>query len=74
MFAVVEFIEGDTGSNVAVVPLSWLHKTDKKCQWPDKLPAKTSLEEFIKTSTSPKTTWPGYKVTKVHRKTGTLLL
>lgn len=74
MFAVVEFLnpEEEPTGEVSIVPLIWLHKSEKKCHWPigtNKMPFK----EFVEKQTPPKKSWPLYRI-KVKCKTGKLII
>lgn len=72
MFAVVEFIGADdkeTSNEIAIVPLIWLHKNDKRCYWPNRI-INSTFDDLVKNQRTYKKTWPIFKVFKVHYKTG----
>ncbi|KAJ8972174.1 hypothetical protein NQ314_000302 [Rhamnusium bicolor] len=70
MFAIIEFMgeDDETGGEISIVPLSWLQKNDTKCYCPINTKRK-SFSEFVKDKTPYKTSWPSYKIYKVHQKT-----
>lgn len=70
MFAVVEFYTYTESVNeVATLPLNWLTKNDTKCYWPITI-GKKNFIDFVKSGTIHKSSWPTYKIKKIHIKTG----
>lgn len=70
MFAVVEFANSKKTTNeIAVVPLTWIYKNERKCYWPTRLGNK-KFDDFVKSQGSYKKSWPSYRIFKIHFKTG----
>ncbi|XP_044254823.1 uncharacterized protein LOC123005230 [Tribolium madens] len=63
MFAVIEFISNE----IAVVPLKWVYKRETKCRWPLTTGKKT-FNDFVKCKPPSKSSWPSYKIIKIHCK------
>lgn len=73
MFAVVEFCKNngcfETSKEMAIVPILWIYKNDKKCYWPKTI-GKWKLEEYVQRQLPYKKSWPVFKIFKVHFKSG----
>lgn len=74
MYAIVEFLnsQSESSGEVSIVPLIWLQKNDTRCYWPIRT-NKTPFQEFVKSLTPFKKSWPCYKV-RTHLKTGNHIL
>lgn len=71
MYAIVEFqcTEEATKNEISIVPYIWVVNDDTRCYWPLST-SKLSFVEFVRKETPHRKTWPKYKLTKVHFKTG----